>query len=219
VEYHVARLEIPPEINANWDAAAWGAVASTRLDRHIGPKAEFQPVTNVKLGYDEGAVYVIFRVQERVVRCGRRERHGAVCKDSCVEFFFTPAADSSRGYFNLETNCGGTMLFHFQEKPRCNTVQIDDAGCCAVNMACSLPAVVDPEVTSPLVWTLEYRLPLTVLEQHFAIDRPAPGVVWRANFFKCASDTSNPHWLTWAPIERDELDYHVPECFGTLIFD
>lgn len=49
--------------------------------------------------------------------------------------------------------------------------------------------------------------------------KPAPGGVWRANLYKCADQTSHLHWLTWALIERDKPNIHLPPFFGTLAFE
>jgi hypothetical protein len=42
------------------------------------------------------------------------------------------------------------------------------------------------------------------------------GNLWRANFYKCGDDTSHPHWAAWSPV--DELNFHLPRCFGRLGF-
>jgi hypothetical protein len=42
------------------------------------------------------------------------------------------------------------------------------------------------------------------------------GNLWRANFYKCGHDTSHPHRGAWSPV--DELNYHLPRCFGRLGF-
>jgi hypothetical protein len=135
-----------------------------------------------------------------------------VCADSCVELFFIPGEDTATGYFNLEVNCGGAMLFNHQFA---RGDRVSEADCARIELAHSLPRRVDPEIAEPITWTVEYRLPFAVLGP---TDVPAPGVRWRANFYKCADGTSHPHWLTWAPVDRPAPDFHVPECFGTLEF-
>ena len=73
------------------------------------------PRVQAKLAYDAAALYVIFQVADRYVRATAENYQDQVCEDSCVEFFFTPGEDISHGYFNLEVNCGGTVLFHHQK--------------------------------------------------------------------------------------------------------
>ena len=41
----------------------------------------------------------------------------------------------------------------------------------------------------------------------------------KGNFNKCASATSQPHYLSWAPIHTAEPDFHHPECFGGIVLD
>ena len=36
----------------------------------------------------------------------------------------------------------------------------------------------------------------------------------RGNFYKCGDHTVNPHWGSWAPV--DKVDFHVPLLFGDL---
>ena len=103
--------------NSKWDSGIWKAVAPLELTYYMGEKPSHFPKTQAKLMYDSNALYVIFRVEDKYVRAVAQHQ-GNVCCDSCVEFFFTPSEDIKTGYFNLETNCGGTMLFHHQLVPR-----------------------------------------------------------------------------------------------------
>jgi len=50
------------------------------------------------------------------------------------------------------------------------------------------------------------------------VHRPGPGVIWRANLYKCADLCSHPHWLTWSFVDRSQPDFHRKEFFGTLRF-
>jgi hypothetical protein len=40
----------------------------------------------------------------------------------------------------------------------------------------------------------------------------------KGNFYKCADDTANPHYVTWSPIGLPSPDYHCPEYFGDILF-
>lgn len=59
----------------------------------------------------------------------------------------------------------------------------------------------------------------TSREKSTKIERPRPGVTWRANFCKCADDSSRPHWLTWSPVTDSEPAFHRPKYFGILEFE
>jgi len=217
--YEVVRLTAPVTIDADWDKPVWKSVKPLELTFFMGERPEHFPKVQARLAYDAEAIYAIFRVQDRYVRAVARQHQDAVCRDSCVEFFFTPASDTATGYFNVEMNCGGTMLFHFQVVPRQNQVPLSPADLERVEVAHTMPKIVEPEIATPTTWTVEYRIPFDLLRKYYpAIRKPAPGVVWKANLYKCGDATSHPHWLTWSYVDRPRPDFHVPTSFGTLLF-
>jgi hypothetical protein len=135
-----------------------------------------------------------------------------------VACFFVPGLDVARGYFNLEINCGGTMLLHFQERPRHNPVALPPTALARIDIQHSLPHIVDPEIQEPVTWYVEARVPLDMLAPYTDITRPAAGARWRANFYKCGDGTSHPHWLTWSPVQAPSPNFHIPDQFGLLTF-
>ena len=218
--YTIRRATDAIEVNAIWDTPPWTEIAPLSLDGHMGEEPAHRPKVEAKLAYDDAAVYVIFRVEDHYVKATEREKyHDNVCRDSCVEFFFTPGTDIGLTYFNVEINCGGAMLLHYN--PEGGAAQpLAAADCDRIQIAHSLPRVVDHEIAAPTTWTLEYRLPFDVIHAYCPdATKPAPGKQWRANLYKCADKTSHPHWLTWSPVDWPSPKFHVPECFGTLIFD
>ena len=218
MQYQVTRLTAPFTVDADWQKPAWKEVEAARLMHFMGGRPSHFPDTRLKMAYDDEAVYVIFRVRDRYVRAVRSGYQQNVFKDSCVEFFFKPNEEDSENYFNLETNCCGAALFAFQTGPRRGEQRIPGGEFSAIGLAHSLPGPVDPEITTPVTWSVEYRLPLDVLQKYCHVTAPAPGVSWKANFFKIADESSHPHYLTWAPIVLPKPDFHQPRFFGELIF-
>lgn len=218
MEYQVLRAESPVEINADWDKDVWKKVEPIDIQLFMGEEPAHKPMTQAKLLYDDENIYVIFRVEDQYVRAVNADNPKIVCQDSCVEFFFTPGTDLKKGYFNIEVNCGGTMLFQCQVDPRGESQILKDYEGEGVEIAHSLPETVDPEIKEPTTWTLEYRLPYKAIEKYSEVEKPAPGVVWRANLYKCGDKTSHPHWLTWSFVDFPRPNFHLPEFFGTLRF-
>jgi hypothetical protein len=206
-------------MDADWDRPAWLQVEAATLAHFMGGRPSPLPRTQVKVAYDRDCVYVIFRVDDQYVRAVAQGHQSPVYQDSCVEFFFTPGMDLAQGYFNLEANCAGTLLFQHQTARGKDTVRIADSDIDRIEVAHSLPSLTTHEIQEPTCWTLEYRLPVSILERVAPAKRPGPGVVWRANFYKCADASSHPHWLTWAFVDRPRPDFHRPESFGELIFE
>lgn len=217
MEYQLKKIERSTPAG-NWDRAPWDRVPALRLENFMGQRPAHLPQVDVKAAWDDEAVRVIFRVEDRYVRAVAAADQGAVWQDSCVEFFFTPGPEVSPGYFNLETNCGGVKLFHHQKTFGVDRVLVAADDLERIEIFHSLPRIVEPEMEGPITWQLEYRLPVDILAKYAPFIPPAPGVTWRGNFYKCADKTSHPHWLTWNRIERPTPAFHVPECFGALKF-
>lgn len=216
--YTVNRLSEPVEINGDWNKEPWQSIPALEVDKHMGEKPTHKPGVQAKVAYDKEAVYVIFQVKDQYVRCLIDEYMGPVSKDSCVEFFFTPGTDIKEGYFNLEVNCGGTAVFKFQKVAKDGQIKIPKSEFDNIEIAHSLPKIVYPEIEEPTTWTVEYRLPIDILKKYYEVVPPAPGVEWKANFYKIASESSHPHYLTWSFVDYPKPKFHMPEYFGTLKF-
>ncbi|MCE9615431.1 MAG: carbohydrate-binding family 9-like protein [Lentisphaerae bacterium] len=206
-----------PERTSSWDCPPWRHVPELVLNHHMGEKPAHYPRVAAKLGWDADAVYVAFHVDDRYVRAVARQHQDCVCTDSCVEFFFCPGADVSKGYFNLEMNCGGTVLFHYQLLPRQHPVPLAPEHLAMLDINRSLPHLVEPEIQEPVSWFVECRVPFAALEPYLPFPRPRTGDTWRGNLYKCGDNTSHPHWLTWSPIDRPRPDFHVPDQFASLV--
>lgn len=215
--YKIVRLNHSIKIDGNWDKPEWKKVKSIEIKNFIRMEPKFRPLAQAKMMYDSDNVYVIFRVQDRSVRSITTEINGPVWKDSAVEFFFSPNTEFPLNFFNLEVNCGGTPLLEYNPNPRIGPKPVPE-DIKKIEIGHSLPKIVDPEISGPLTWTVEYRIPLNMLENYSKISRPKKGVIWKANFYKIAEITSNPHYASWSPITHPKPQFHLPQYFGTLKF-
>ena len=112
------------------------------------------------------------------------ETNGAVFQDSCVEFFFSC---EDNHYINCETNCRGVSLIQrWQVEPR-EGGEVSSERIGSIRRTASLKELpLDAEITEPVTWQLTLSIPIA-----FVMDlcgpgarAPAPGVEWRANFYK-----------------------------------
>ncbi|HEY5751036.1 MAG TPA: carbohydrate-binding family 9-like protein [Chryseolinea sp.] len=206
-------------IDGKWDKPVWKKVKAITIENRMGEEPRFRPVTEAKMLYDTANVYVIFRVHDKFVKSTVTAYNGEVSGDSCVEFFFSPNSAQPGHYFNLEVNAGGTPLIFFITHPWTEFTELSAAVIDKIEIAHSLPAVVDPEIAKAVTWTIEYRIPLGILQQFTNVTIPKPGVTWRANFYKTGSNTSNPHYYTWSPVSNPKPNFHLPAYFGTLTFN
>ena len=219
MKYVVKRTTQLFEQGAGLNKNFWRAAEALELKNYMGQKPEHFPKVQAKLLYDEKFVYVIFHVEDRFVRAIMEKLNDNVCRDSCVEFFFTPNSDISTGYFNIEINCIGTMLLYHQlERGEKRTI-VEPSDAERIKRFASLKGVIDTEIAEPVNWTLEYCVPIEMLAKYTRVEKPAPGAIWRANFYKCADETLHPHWLTWSEVKLPRPDFHQPQFFGTLEFE
>jgi hypothetical protein len=206
-----------PELQGQWEGPIWQTaetleVASFRLE-----SSDHRPQTQARLLYDEQALYGIFRVRDRYVRCMHTEFQSPTYQDSCVEFFVQPRPD--QGYFNFEFNCGGALAcayVTYGNGPKTYTRLLPEEGE-QIRIYHSLPDLVYPEIQEETLWYLEFVIPFSVLAQHVGPIGAVAGQAWRGNFYKCGDLTSHPHWASWMPV--DEKNFHLPRCFGTLQFE
>lgn len=212
--YFVSRSKTPMVIDAIWEKEQWKAVKSLWIVNCMGKRPLFFPHTEVKMMYDEECLYVIFRVHDKYVHSVIRNVNGPVYEDSAVEFFFSPDNNGHGEYFDLEINCGGTPLICYV--PRKKEFTSEDIN--GISIAHSMPDVVDPEMSGKVTWTVECKIPFRVLEKFTSIKRPNAGDYWKGNLFKTASRGSNPHYITWSPIDSDKPNFHLPQFFGKLKF-
>jgi hypothetical protein len=215
--YQVARLKKPIKIDGDWSKSQWKKIKEIPIRNYMGAVPKFQPSAKAKMMYDKNNLYVIFHVDDQYVSSVVEEFNGSVFNDACVEFFFAPDASQPNSYFNLETNAGGVPLMHqqiFGQKEQKLTVE----DLSRIEIAHSLPKKVYPEITEPVTWTLEYRIPIDLLRKFASVTEPKPGAVWRANFYKTATKTSNPHYMTWSFVDNPRPQFHLPQFFGTLRF-
>jgi hypothetical protein len=220
MEYTARFVSEAPSLNAAWEEPCWQQAEKLEVASFRREGTNHRPQTSARLLYGARGLHGIFRVQDRYVRCLRMDYNDSVWRDSCVEFFVEPRAN--RGYFNFEFNCGGAFLCSHIINPertpegfkKWTRVPAKLGQSIAVHT--SLPRRIEAEIQDPIVWTLSFFIPFGLFEHYLGPLGDPSGQVWRGNFFKCADESSHPHWASWAPI--DEFNFHRPNCFGVIRF-
>ena len=216
--YIVVKSETPVKIDGDWNKNEWQNIEALNINNRMGDEPLFTPTVQAKMMYDNENLYVIFRVNDRYVRCLVTDINGPVYEEPAVEFFFSPNPELPDRYFNIEINCGGTPLMHYNDFSKKEKTPLDTEDIKQVEIAHSLPEIVDPEITEPVTWTIEYSIPLGMLEKYAKIIHPAQDIEWKANFYKIAEKGTNVHFLTWSVVDNPVPNFHLPRFFGTLKF-
>lgn len=218
--YRIHFTEKDPPLTCEWDGAAWAHAGAIELRHARQEGSSHRPPTALRLLFSADGIAGIFRVEDRYIRCVHTQDMGDIWKDSCVEFFIQPTPET--GYFNFEFNCGGSMLGSYitdhQRTPDGfrEFARFTLSDCAQVHRSHSLPRCVDPEISEPTTWLLQFLIPFALLEKYTGPIGKVEGQTWLANAYKCGDETSHPHWLSWHPLP--EKNFHLPEHFGAVFF-
>jgi hypothetical protein len=224
MEYLLKRTPTRPELRGDWDSPAWRDATVAHVNQFHRASSNHHPRTEAKVLYDDVGLYVLFRVFDRYVICRRTENQTLTSKDSCVEVYLQPFG-AEKGYFNFEMNCGGALLLFYVTDPTRDAatifrrkVEVPQSLIDTMRIHHSMPRQVSTEITEPVEWRVEYFIPYTLMEHYVGPIGEPSSRRWRGNFFKCADESSHPHWASWAPI-GDELNFHVPRYFQPFTFE
>ncbi|MDD4192736.1 MAG: carbohydrate-binding family 9-like protein [Mangrovibacterium sp.] len=173
----------------------------------------YKPEVQFKITNDEHLIYLQFNVKEKYIRAVETVVNGNVYQDSCVEFFISPRADGK--YYNFEFSCIG--IPHVAYGPdRYQRMMLPIEIIEQMRVKSSLGTEPFEEKKGDIAWKLNVEIPITC----FIHDnlKSFEGLRARANFYKCGDATSEPHYLSWSPIETVKPDFHQYPFFGNLLF-
>ena len=96
---------------------SWNDIPVAPLDTRL-QTPEIDISATAQVCYDAEALYLRLTAKEANIRAEESGLLGVPCKDSCLEFFFSPIADDTR-YFNFEFNSVKCMHLGFGTLPDC----------------------------------------------------------------------------------------------------
>jgi len=221
MRYLVRYAAIRPELEGEWSGEAWTQADTLEIASFRPESSDHRPRTEARLLHDENGIYGIFHVSDQYVRCAHGGFMAPTHLDSCVELFLQ--TESGKGYFNFEFSCGGALFCSYIIDPTRipdgfrDYSPLPETDLRQVAIYHSLPKIVDPEIVEPTEWVLEFFIPIALFKKWTGSRGQLSGREWRGNLYKCGDETSHPHWASWSPV--DELNFHLPRCFGTIEFE
>ena len=169
----------------------------------------YAPEVSFHVAHTDKALIVLFDVKEDHVRAVSLEANGPVWEDSCVEIFLS--VPDKEGYFNFETNCIGTSLAAYRRsKTDADMFSPEQMG--QTGTVASLPHEAIDRQSEGQEWSLLKIIPFSLLGLS---GKPE---MLKGNFYKCGDKCAQPHFLSWAPIDLPEPNFHCPEFFGEITF-
>lgn len=182
-----------------------------QIATHPWPEFPYAPLTTFTIAHSSTAIYIDFFVRCNYLRAENTANQSPVSQDSCVEFFVAPHNDAL--YYNFEFNCIGAINASHRTE-RKNPTRLDDDTLARIRRYASCGSRPFREMEGIFAWNLVVAIPLDLIGVTYT-----PGMTMGANFYKCASATSAPHYLTWNPVTSERPDFHRPRDFGTLVLE
>lgn len=186
----------------------WENIPVAQIDQYLWSDVR-SIVPSAQLAWDEEALYVRLQAIEPHIRRCYTGDLDMVCEDSCLEFFFSPDADSDR-YFNFEGNPNGSMYIGFG-RPGADRYRLYSS------RFRKLFQITPFEI--PGGWGLELRIPVSFVQLYAPDFKLYSGLKLQGNFFKCGDETQQVHYMAWNPVEVPNPNFHLPEFFGQLILE
>lgn len=204
-----------PELN-NMDIEQVGDFLELESEKHSiacrnwADEYPYHPVTIFTVGRSDDAIFIDFFVRGNYLRAVNYKNNSPVADDSCVEFFMKlPGSDE---YWNFEFNCIGAVNASHR-KDRKHPCRLSDDEIAAIKRYASCGNKPFNEMEGMFNWSLTIAIPFSL------IGLTAFPAEIKGNFYKCASATKMPHYLSWAPIRTENPDFHRPEFFGKICLE
>lgn len=172
----------------------------------------YRPLTAISIAHSGTKLYIDFAVRCKYLRAVNYKNNSSVHQDSCVEFFVCPTGELP--YYNFEFNCIGT-IHAAKRMDRHSGTPLSDSELNSIKRYPSCDTKPFEEKEGMFSWNLMVAIPLDVM----GLDYQGKPIAMKGNFYKCADLTSKPHFLSWAPIDTPNPDFHRPEFFADIVLE
>lgn len=172
----------------------------------------YHPLTVVNAAHTDEAIYLDFFVRCNYLRAVNYENNTPVWEDSSVSFFVRPCPDGD--YWNFDINCIGAINAA-RRTTRRPVERLTDEQIESIERYASCGYQPFREVEGLFAWNVAVRIPLALIGVEY---KGAP-ILMKGNLCKCATGTSQPHFLTWNAVGTPHPEFHAPEWFGDIILE
>jgi len=200
-EVKAARFDAPPTINGDLSEECWENASLLRTFMRLAKRIPAKEQTDVKIGYDEKALYLGITCWEShmdslqleyLTSSGRRD--GPVYKDDSIEIFLQTMPGA---FWHLAVNALGAVFDSRGPSPAQDESAFNPNWKVATSRKSNR-------------WTVEAELPF----DSFAPFPPGAGESWGFNV--CRNERPHGEVSTWAALSRPS--FHLPGDFGRLVF-
>lgn len=173
----------------------------------------YHPLTAFTIAHSEKYLYINFFVRCNYLRAMNFENNSPVLEDSCVMFYAQPA--DSDVYRCFEFNCIGTVNASRRNANGSHREDMTDEEIKSIMRHPSCGNRPFCELEGVFTWDILAAIPLDLI----GVKYDGKEIELKGNFYKCASGTSQPHFLSWSPVKSEDPDFDRPESFGSIILE
>ncbi|MFA6715000.1 MAG: glycoside hydrolase domain-containing protein [Victivallaceae bacterium] len=185
----ITRFTAPPLINGVDDDDCWKAASLLNLSADDG--GSLQNPTEVRIGYDENALYILYKCYEsqmEKIKTAITAKDGRVWTDDSIELFLDTKNDFS--YYHIIANSAGVIRDSYGYDPDWNgNYQLKTS-------------------KGKNYWMAEIAIPFSILNI-----TPETGRYWKINFCRSRRIPPKAVHSAWSPTFGN---FHSPEKFGTV---
>ena len=183
------------------------------IDSVIYPEYPYRPLTTVSLAHNSGHLLADFFVRCNYLRAINSETNSRVFEDSAVIICIKPRP-AVEEYYYFEFNCIGTVAGCIRRPDK--EVEVISADKLH-RIKCTPSSGTRPfrELEGRFAWNILVELPLDILG---LVANGFPVEV-KGNFYKCASGTSQPHFLSLIPVDSKWIEEPSNQDMGTIVLE
>ena len=163
----------------------------------------YKPLVNFAALYDEEFLYIRFSVEEQEVRMISDTDHQNIWEDSCVEIFIE---DHNLNYYNFEFNPKGKCYAAFGSSVVSTRIPLNAT---QMSEIIRMPSEVERKDSNNFSWSLIIGIPFSIIGRK-------NDNRYKVNLYKCGDKLKIPHFVSFAPINTEYPNFHVPECFTEI---
>lgn len=181
--------------------------------RNWSEEFPYHPLTTFTVAHSSKFIYVDFFVRCNYLRAVNYANNTSVHDDSCVQIYLQPQNADGR-YWNFEFNCIGTVNAAHRI-PGGEPTPLTDDEIATISRYASCVTRPFEEIEGLFTWNLLAAIPIELMGMKYE----GHPIQMKGNVYKCASGTSQPHFLSWSPVLTQRPDFHRPEFFAPITID
>jgi hypothetical protein len=186
--------------------SAWQSVPIVYLSKaETGEPAN--QATAVKMCWDDKCFHVAFECTDSDIQGTFGDHDDPIYLEETVEVFICPDGDLSC-YYEIDVSPKTVVfdaLIHYRDSD--GSIDVDKAWDCA-----NLQTAVVIERSG---WTVEMAIQFASLGRA----TPKSREEWRINLYRIDRSADGDEFQAWSPTLVSPADFHIPERFGSLVFE